>query len=195
MTITEWHPLLSCARFLKELISIDFDLSKSCRESRCPHCGSALHAGFYERKIRLGEFVEDFNRSYSLCCCARDCRKRTQPPSVRFCGRSPFPFAAIAIAEIFAKGPSPKRVSAICKLLDVAERTVRRWLQCWRGISGTSWWRARSDCGYPEWPGSVFVRLALFYAKDRKETAASMCAILGELSSLKFLFSRHLAFG
>jgi len=193
MTRLEWHPLLSSTRFLSELISIDSELCDSCRKSACPHCGGALHAGFYVRKVRHGEAVKNFDICFSLCCSAKGCRKRTLPPSVRFCGRSPYLVAVIALAEIFAKGPSPKRIAIICELLGVAERSIRRWLRSWRGITKTSWWRERMSLDLPEWQESALARLVLFHAAREQDAALSLSAILRELSSLKFCFSTSLA--
>lgn len=189
-----WHPLLLCTSFLSLLVSIDRELAESCRYGRCPFCGGHLDAGFYRRKIRIGETAEDFGLCFNFCCRQADCRRRTMPRSVRFCGRSPFPWMVVALAELFSKGAPKKRVSVICQQLSVSERTVRSWLRRWRGISSTGWWRERLGRDLPEWKGSSLVRLAMFViARDDAAAPDSFRAILDELSFLRFRFSRCVA--
>lgn len=195
MMSQEWHPLLKIASFLVVLVAIDLEFLSKTRKAKCPHCGGALHAGFYERKLAIetSENVEQLNVSFSLCCSNDGCRKRTQPPSVRFCGRSSFPLAAIALAEVFCKGPSQKRVAEVCKLLGAHERTVRRWLNSWKGITATAFWKERLGRGLPESEDSALMRLVLLFTTAHDDAVLSLSAFLHDLSNLKFNFSRTLA--
>lgn len=190
-----WHDLLSNASFLVKLVSIDLELLNNTREAKCSHCGGTLHAGFYERKLRVNvtNFVEQLYVCFSLCCSHEGCRRRTQPPSVRFCGRSPFPLAAIALAEVFCKGPSKKRVAKVCEFLGTHERTVRRWLNGWKGITPTAFWRERLGLVLPEYKDSNLMRIVFSFTTSQGETMSSVCAILLDLSNLKFDFSGTLA--
>jgi hypothetical protein len=191
MNTADLHALLSNATFLLHLISIDRELAEKTRRKRCPHCGGALHFACYRRKIRLGESIEDFNLCLSLCCEKHDCRRRTNPQSVRFCGRSPFPLGVIVLAELFSQGPSKTRILRLCKILAVSERAVRNWLKGWRKLSSTSWWRERSTWNLPEWQDSALFRVALFFDGKWESPSTLFCAILSELSLFEFRFCRY----
>ena len=134
------------ASLLSFLLTIDQEEAQKHWGKTCPSCGQgALYWARRRRKPRLPKGLsvpEGFDLSDVLCCSAEGCRKRFYPISVRFAGRSPYPSVVFLLAKLFESGPSKKRVAEICEVLEVDERTIRRWLARWRGIEeGTPRWR------------------------------------------------------
>jgi len=141
-------PYLNASLFLF-LLSLDRKAAQALWGTTCPHCGRGiLHWGSWRRKFRCPVgFVlpADFDVLFSLCCSAEGCRKRTTPSSIRFPFRSPNLAAVVILAKIFVCGPSSKRVAEIQKIMEVDERTVRRWLARWRNTETSSaWWQKLS---------------------------------------------------
>lgn len=134
------------ASLLLFILKIDREEAHRHWGKPCPWCRQGtLCWARRSRKPRLPKGLslpEGFEMSDGLCCSAEGCRKRFNPVSVRFAGRSPYPNAIFLLARLFAAGPSTKRLAEIRACLEVDERTLRRWLAKWRGIEeGTPRWR------------------------------------------------------
>ena len=116
------------------------------------------------RKARGGapELDEVHHRRLSFCCAA--CRKRVTPPSVRFLGRRVFYGAVVVLSCV--EPLTGERVSALCELLGVDRRTLRRWRRWWRReLVRLAWWRVAKARFSPaldhdQLPGSLLERFA-----------------------------------
>jgi len=146
--------LVSNASFLIYAMKIDLQLAENTKQKNCPSCGGKLHYARYQRKGRIGDLempadregLLDWDTFHSLCCTREGCRKRVRPPSVRFAGQSPYSSATLLLAQLLTLGASQKSVLALCKILQVSERTVRRWLRGWEYIHAKSiWWRRQGS--------------------------------------------------
>ena len=131
------------ARILDILMKIDVDLAAATRQKGCPHCGSDLHSARYPRKGRTGDAPppEGWGLFHGLCCSNEGCRRRVRPPSVRFAGRSPHAPLTLAVVRLVRSGGSERGIAALSRLVQVSERTVRRWLGFWHRANRTTWWR------------------------------------------------------
>lgn len=111
------------------LFAIDVDFAHETRARGCPFCGGPLHSAPYERKPRGPTALpSEYSVRLSLCCGARDCRRRTLPSSCLFDGRRVYWRAVVLIAVSMTQGgPSRRSVGQICALFGVSRSTVRRW--------------------------------------------------------------------
>jgi hypothetical protein len=100
----------------------------------CLVCGGPLHRGDFDRKPRGGLFAragEEFVRRFSFCCGREGCRKRATPPSLRFLGRRVYLGAVVIMASLVAHALGV--AAEIRAATGVPARTMRRWLDWWRG--------------------------------------------------------------
>ena len=140
-----WQKLLRESSFFLLLLNFDRDLAQQVRARRCPHCGSTLHSGCYERKPRGGPpgLPPEYDRRQSLCCSAEGCRKRVLPPSLRFFGRRVYLGPVFVLTSAMIHGISEKRAAALWDLVGVSKRTLERWRTWWRAVfPGSDFWRA-----------------------------------------------------
>lgn len=117
------------------LYRIDIDLAEQCRECGCPHCGSRLHRGDYERKPRGGpaSIPEPYLLRHSFCCGGLDCRKRTLPPSCRFWGRRVYWGCVILVVMALRQGRTTGfSINKLAKMFDIDRKTVSRWIGYFR---------------------------------------------------------------
>lgn len=129
------------ARFLAFLVAFDRQFFEKARSERCHFCGSRLHSACRERKLHLPEgivAVDDCNKYFSLCCSNECCRKRHNPKSLRFAGRSPNLAILIIFAGFLKKGRSERKLQVLSKSFGVTERTLCRWKLLWQRIYGAS---------------------------------------------------------
>ena len=149
------------AEFFALLVEMDRQITQAVAAAGCRRCEGPLHRGDYPRKPR-GALVaaagEAFNVRFSLCCGA--CRRRTQPPSVRFLGRRVYLGAVVLLASLWALCGSVTAAG-------VPVRTVRRWLGWWQVIFPAlpTWTELRARFAPPppagaELPKSLLERLA-----------------------------------
>ena len=131
------------ARILDLLLKIDADLAAATRQKGCPHCGSDLHSARYPLKGRTGDALPPvgWGLFHGLCCSKEGCRRRVRPPSVRFAGRSPHAPLTLAVVRLVRSGGSERGIAALSRLVQVSERTVRRWLGFWHRAHRTTWCR------------------------------------------------------
>ena len=120
--------------FFATLEAIDRKIAGEVGASRCRRCGGPLHRGDYDRKPRGAVFApegETFVVRFSFCCGAEGCRKRATPPSLRFLGRRVYLGAVVLVASVLAQALT--QAAEIRTATGVPARTVRRWLDWWRG--------------------------------------------------------------
>lgn len=122
--------LLNSGTLFHGLCAIDLELASRTRSGGCPHCGNALHAGYYERKPR-GECCDALPPKcrvrLGLCC--GTCRRRVLPPSVLYMGRRVYWGAVVLLVTGAAQGLQRGTINELCERFDVSRRTVKRWVQ------------------------------------------------------------------
>ena len=130
----DYHSLLVNVIFLRSLLDLDRQVSRSVQVDRCQLCSSPLHQAAYPRLPRgvPAELVDAFSKRLSLCCGARDCRKRTTPPSVCFLGRRQYIAATFVLLSMLRHGVTKQRARQIHAEIPVDDRTLTRWRQWWR---------------------------------------------------------------
>lgn len=140
-----YQTLLSDSRLFVLLLRIDRHLAAAAKAGGC-RCGGKLHCARYARKPRgiPAELDDDSYRIRdSFCCATEGCRRRTTPPSFRFLGRRVFVSVAMVLVSVLRDGPTPTRVAALRKLVEVSPRTIGRWRSWWReAFVQTPFWRA-----------------------------------------------------
>lgn len=133
--------LLRDSDFCKLLEKVDADLAAKVQSHGCPHCGSVLHRGDYERKPRGGP---DWDKRYSFCCCQEGCRKRITPPSVRFLGRKVYLTVVVVLLSAMMYGLQKNRVKRLQKELGVDRRTLTHWRTWWKEtFVHSAFWKAK----------------------------------------------------
>ena len=55
----------------------------------------------------------------SVCCAMEGCRRRANPPSLRFLGRQVYFGALVLLLPILMEGPTPRRVARLREVYDV----------------------------------------------------------------------------
>jgi len=178
-----WQKMLRESSFFLLLLRCDRDMAEEVRARGCPHCGSALHYGRYERKPRGGPagLPPEYERRESLCCSAQGCRKRVRPPSLRFFGRRVYLGPVFVLVSAMIHGITEKRAAALGGLVGVSRRTLERWRSWWRStLPRSGFWRAaRARFASPVAPSSLPASLL-----DRfGQPGDSQCA----LGALRFL--------
>ena len=99
---------LSNVRVWDFLTRVDPAEAAACRAAGCPRCGGALHSASYPRKPHgLAAGLRDDIRRFSLCRSV--CRRRAQPPSVRFFGRRFYVGALFLLVSTLALGGGAAR--------------------------------------------------------------------------------------
>jgi hypothetical protein len=125
------------------LEKVDWDLAREACQQGCAYCGGKLHRANYERKARGGP---RWDRRYSFCCAAQDCRRRRTPESVRFLGRRIYVGLVVVLVTTMVHGLTPARVRRIREALQIDWRTLKRWRQWWldRFVRSSFWKAARA---------------------------------------------------
>jgi hypothetical protein len=153
--------------FFSQLVMVDGEISQRVAAEGCPSCGGPLHQAHYQRKPRGGVFAaagETFSLRHSLCCGRDGCRKRTQPPSVRFLGRRVY-FEAVVLLASMAVQVSTMTLRAVSVATGVPGRTLRRWGTWWRDTfpGSATWMQLRARFSPPpeeaELPCSLMAQL------------------------------------
>ena len=153
------HSMLSDARVWAFLKRVDAVETETCRAAGCPRCGGDLHSATYPRKpFGLSAALRDDTRRFSLCCSV--CRRRVNPPSVRFFGRRFYVGAVFLLVSALALAGSV-RLQTIARRCGVPASTLRRWRRWWQEIFPlTREWRAkRGALAAP--PGEALLRWLL----------------------------------
>lgn len=131
--------ILADASFVDVLVRIDRALASAVKALGCQRCGAVLDVANYERKARgpwpLGR---EHCLRLSLCCRRPGCRKRVQPPSVRFLGRHVYLGVAVLLGTALRQGPSPSSSAEVSRALGADRRTLGRWRSWWTERVGPS---------------------------------------------------------
>ncbi len=146
-----YQALLKDSRFIELLLKLDAVTAAEAKGTGCS-CGGRLHRANYERKARGGPAVgPECAIRLSFCCATEGCRRRSTPPSLRFLGRKVFFAVVVLLVPVLRDGPTPERLSRLCKEFSVSSRTVRRWCRFWREVFVTSrvWSAARGRFAVP----------------------------------------------
>ena len=136
------HSILSNARVWEFLKQVDAAEAKTCRDTGCPRCGSALHSATYPRKPHgLAANLRDDVRRFSLCCSV--CRRRVKPASVRFFGRR-FRVGALFLVVSALALSGGVRLQTIARKWGIPFSTLKRWRRWWlEAFPGTRQWQAK----------------------------------------------------
>lgn len=129
------HELAFNVEFFARLDAMDAAIAAQLAAQGCPFCGGALHRGNYQRKPRGGLMAsagEQYSLRYSLCCGARDCRRRVLPPSLRFLGRRVYLEVVVLFATVVLQLVAAFRGAAVATR--VPAKTLRRWGEWWRDV-------------------------------------------------------------
>jgi hypothetical protein len=133
------HDVLQDPTFFRLLSRIDHEFAAETRAGRCPGCGGALHVANYPRKARgcPAAVREEYSRRLSFTC--GRCDTRSTSPSVRFAGRRVY----VAVVLMLRSPPGSGSGQALCQLLSIAARTLKRWRTWWReDFIATPFWRS-----------------------------------------------------
>lgn len=125
--------LLGEARFAQALLELDEQITTRTGARGCPRCGGPLHRADYRRKPRGGPCASapELSLRHSLCCGREGCRRRRQPPSVRFLGRRVYLGVVVVLGAALQHGLNARRVSRLSSELGVDRRTLTRWRTWW----------------------------------------------------------------
>lgn len=119
--ITE-SPLIMClkniltARVLLWILNEDQTTAQTYWKTICRHCRKGiLHWNNRTRKVRLPNGIippENFDIHFSLCCSKKGCRRRFNPPSLRFVTHGVFSAAVVALVRVFSDPSSEKKTKS-----------------------------------------------------------------------------------
>jgi len=177
--------ILSDPRLFVMLFRIDFELSEQTRGEGCPFCGGKLHSARYRRKPRgAGDLSPEHEWRFSFCCASEGCRRRTNPPSVRFLGRRVYLGVVVVLVAACTQGPSPERVQTLREQLGVDRRTLKRWREWWRELfPRTSFWKeARSRLMPPAEEASLPASLVSRFATETLKGVLGLLRFLAPIS-------------
>jgi hypothetical protein len=109
-----YQAVLADARFHKQLLVFDGDLSAATRAAGCGQCGGTLHSAPFPRKPRgvpvgLGK---EYGQRFSFCCAVDGCRKRTTLPSLRFLGRKVYLATVVTLISAMQHGATDASILA-----------------------------------------------------------------------------------
>jgi hypothetical protein len=116
------------------LFRMDVELRDKMQSEECKHCGKRLDRADYRRRPRGGSELSGdvFQLRLSLCCSARACRRRANPPSTRFLGRRVYLGPVIVLLSALRQGTNAKSLQALSVAFGVGKRTIQRWIGWWR---------------------------------------------------------------
>ena len=125
--------------FFHFLTRIDEEFAAVTRLGRCPGCEGPLHVADYPRKPRgcPAAVREDYSWRLSFTC--GRCDARATSPSVRFAGRRVY----LAVVLMLFSPPGSSSSEALCDLLSIPARTLKRWRRGGERISySTPFWQS-----------------------------------------------------
>lgn len=180
--------LIHDSKFQNILLAIDQDLAAKSRAKGCPYCGGVLHSACYPRLLRGASGICATTR-HSFCC--ETCRKRVNPPSVRFFGRRRYSTLSTILPLVLrpeGKGKGKAQQDHICSLLGVSRRTLDRWRCWWRdSFVHTPFWSIARARFMPTVPQDVLPMslLARFNGNDMQRLL-NMLIFISPLSGNRF---------
>lgn len=122
---------------------LDEEMAEEARKRGCS-CGGKLHQANYPRKPRGApeEGLSALSQRLSFCCAREGCRRRMTPPSALFLGRKVYLGAIVVLVSVLRQGPSRARLSRLQEVVEVSDRTVRRWRKWWlETFVDSAFWR------------------------------------------------------
>jgi hypothetical protein len=163
------HVVLEDPAFFRFLLRIDEEFAAETRRAACPHCGAGLHSARYPRKPRgcPASVVEEYSWRFSFTC--GRCDARSTSPSVRFLGRRVY----LAVVLMLFSPPGGSQGQALCELMSIPARTLKRWRRWWReDFPRTSFWQSVRERFMPpvvteRLPHSLLERFAAGPMADR----------------------------
>ncbi len=125
--------MLADAKFHKQLLVFDRDLSATARTAGCRQCGGTLHSAQFPRKPRGGPegLGKEYGQRFSFCCSVDGCRKRTTPPSLRFLGRKVYLATVVTLISAMLHGTTASRLARLSAVPGIDRRTIARWRAWW----------------------------------------------------------------
>ena len=168
--------------FFHFLTRIDEEFAAATCLGRCPDCEGALHVADYPRKPRgcPTALREDYSRRLSFTC--GWCDARSTSPSVRFTGRRVY----LAVVLMLTSPPGGPSGQALCDLLSIQSRTLKRWRAWWReDFPRTLFWQSVSERFMPpvtntQLPPSLLKR---FDAGDMPDRLMQVLRFIAPLST------------
>ena len=134
--------LISDPKLYFAFLKFDEELANECWLTPCPHCGDKLNQAHYQRKPRGGPMAPEQATRFSFCCRAKGCRRRTNPPSIRFLGRKVYLGVLVTLMTAMAHGLSASRVAKVHNEIGVSRQTLRRWRRWWLDhVPQTTLWK------------------------------------------------------
>ena len=133
------HDVLQDPAFFHFLSRIDEEFAAATRLGRCPGCEGPLHVADFPRKPRgcPAAVREDYSWRLSFTC--GRCDARATSPSVRFIGRRVY----LSVVLMLFSPPGSSSSQALCDLLSIPARTLRRWRRWWQeDFPRTSFWQS-----------------------------------------------------
>lgn len=178
-----WQNLISDSSFYLSLLALDHELAEEARSGGCA-CGGKLHVSDYPRSPRgfKVEVSPESERRFSFCCAL--CRRRRTPPSVRFLGRRVYLGASVVVAALMIQGETAKRVETLTQVLGVSARTLRRWLDWWRSLPSSAFWKvARGQLASPRDLGELPLSLLDLFEGEEVDRLIALLRFLSPLST------------
>jgi len=176
------HAVLQDPAFFHFLTRIDAEFASATRLGRCPGCEGPLHVADYPRKPRgcPAAVREDYSWRLSFTC--GRCDARSTSPSVRFAGRRVY----LAVVLMLTSPPGGASGQALCDLLSIPIRTLKRWRTWWReDFPRSSFWQSVRERFMPpvtitQLPPSLLER---FDAGDMRERLMQVLRFTAPLST------------
>ena len=176
------HAVLQDPAFFRFLTRIDEEFAAATRSGRCPGCAGPLHVADFPRKPRgcPAAVREDYSWRLSFTC--GRCESRATSPSVRFAGRRVY----LAVVLMLASPPGSSSGQALCELLSIPGRTLKRWRRWWRvDFPLTPLWRSVRERFMPpvatqRLPHSLLER---FDAGEMADRVAQLLRFIAPLST------------
>jgi hypothetical protein len=163
-----YEAVLHDSRLYELLFQFDRDLAQTARKSPCRFCGGRLHSADYLRSPRGVPEGVDLGPGYpvhfSFCCSTDGCRRRHNPPSVRFQGRRVYLGVMVVLLTVMRQGPTPRSLTSLRTLFGVDRRTLARWRLWWQTLFAQGrFWQATKARFIPPvaqegLPGSLLIR-------------------------------------
>jgi hypothetical protein len=133
------HAVLQDPSFFHFLTHIDKEFAAETRRGHCRGCAGPLHVADFPRKPRgcPAAVREDYSWRLSFTC--GRCDIRATSPSVRFAGRRVY----LSVVLMLASPAGSASGQALCELLSISVRTLKRWRTWWReDFLSTPFWQS-----------------------------------------------------
>jgi hypothetical protein len=181
------HGVLQDPAFFHFLTRIDEEFASATRLGRCPGCAGPLHVADFPRKPRgcPAAVREDYSWRLSFTC--GRCDGRATSPSVRFAGRRVY----LAVVLMLASPPGSSSGRALCDLLSIPARTLKRWRTWWRkDFPLTPFWQSVRERFMPpvmiaDLPRSLLERFDTVAMTDRLAQVLRFIAPLTTRTTIK----------